>query len=597
TRLTLPDHVGTPGMDNTRAVEALGPALDGLAHHPVVPGPTDPVTVTISATDPEGVASVTLWAAVDGAQFASHPMVGTGAGHYQAVLPGLPGGATVQLVVQAQDVAGAKSVFPPRAEGSRALYRVSEALGDSHGKRVIRIWMTAEDSDWFHAAPNVMSNDRVRATVVRDDREVYYDVGVRAKGSERGRVTDLRLGFGVYFNADQPFRGAYGSVMIDRSQGVHFGQREWLLNQAMARAGSVSTEYNDLVHLVAPRPAQTGSAELQLARFGNTMLGAQFDDGARGQLFEYELIYYPQTTDDGTDEGQKLPQPDHVLGAGLGAPWADKEAYRHLYLAKNNRRADDYATLMTRLAVFDLPDAEFFATVEDALDTDQWLRAFAFASLAGVTDQFASGAAHNAQFYVRPGDGRLLYFPHDLDFFFGNPTQGLVKNGHLSRLLTQPLYKRAFCGHVVDLVQTSYNADYMAHWGELMGAMLPEQAVASHLAFLAARVQHVMVDAGDAVQTLVPPVDFAITSHDGADFSVEGDAAVLEGVGWVDVHTISRVDEVSEAPLEVLWTGATTWQLVLSLAPGPNPVTLVASDRHGEGLGDSSVVITSVDGE
>ena len=80
---------------------------------------------------------------------------------------------------------------------------------------------------WFaNDTPNVMSNDRVGATVVYDDREVFYDVGVRAKGSERGRVQDNRLGFGVYFNADQPLRGAYGSAMIDRSQGVNYGQRE-----------------------------------------------------------------------------------------------------------------------------------------------------------------------------------------------------------------------------------------------------------------------------------------------------------------------------------------------------------------------------------
>jgi len=197
---------------------------------------------------------------------------------------------------------------------------------------------------------------------------------------------------------------------------------------------------------------------------------------------------------------------------------------------------------------------------------------------------------------VRPSDGRLLYFPHDLDFFFGNPTQGLVKNGVLSRLLEEPLYKRAFCGHVVDFVQTSYNAEYMAHWGEHAGALLPEQAIASYVGFLVSRVQHLMVDAGDAVTKLVPEVDFAITTEGGASFTTEGETATLEGVGWVDVDAIVQMTGEGETPLELVWTGLTTWQVELALVAGPNIIALEARDRRGAAVGQAGCVITSTPG-
>lgn len=593
THLTLPDYAGTPGVANTIAVEALGPALSQLRHHPVVPQPGEPVTVSVVAEDPQGIGEVTLWLSADEGVYSDHPMTLVGGGRYEVTVLGFPLDAMVQMVVVAKDVEGAQSEFPPDGQQSRALFRVSAAAGDTHGKRTLRIWMTASDSAWLHAEPNLMSNDRVAATVIYDDQDIYYDVGVRGKGSQRGRGVDARHGFALYFNAGQPLLGGYGSAMVDRSQGVNYGQREWLLNQAMARAGSVSAEYNDLVHLVAPLELHTGAAELQLARFGNTMLDAQFEAGGEGQLFEYELIYYPTTTVDGTAEGAKRPRPDQVAGTTLRGLGDDKEAYRHLYLAKNNRRDDDYGGLMSRLPLFDLPDAAFFEEVEQALDVDQWLRSFAFAALAGSTDQYGTGAQHNAQLYVRPSDGRLLYFPHDTDFFFGTPTKPVVQQGDLNRLLQRPAYKRAFCGHLHDIVQTSYNAEYMAHWGERMGAMLPDQAIASYVAFLAARAQHVLYDAQDAVTKLIPPVVFGVTSPSPEETEILGDVVALEGLGWVDVATVHRLEGEEETPLELSWTDTTTWSASLGLVPGLNILTLRALDLHGVEVGQAELWLTS----
>ena len=91
---------------------------------------------------------------------------------------------------------------------------------------------------------NLMSNDHVGATLIEDERDVYYDAGVRLKSSQRGRPETLRVGFALRFSPDRLFRGSYDSVLIDRSEGVGYGQREMLIEQVMNHAGSVPASYS-----------------------------------------------------------------------------------------------------------------------------------------------------------------------------------------------------------------------------------------------------------------------------------------------------------------------------------------------------------------
>ena len=590
TRLPLPERHGTPGGPNSTSVANLGPACSDLAHSPAVPAAGEPVSVQARVRDPDGVASVMLHWAVDDGPFVALEMVDMGDGRFVAEVPGQPASAVAQIYLEAVDGLGAASACPSRGADSRALWQVAAAPPGGGALRPLRIILTPADAEWLHRDVNLMSDDHVGATVIYDQREVFYDVGVRLKGSERGRPRAERLGFGLYFSAQQPFRGVYRSVLVDRSEGVGYGQREMLINQMMTHAGSVSGEYNDLVQLLAPRAEHTGPAELQLARFGDLLLDNQFDDGGAGALFEYELVYYPTTTDDGTPEGLKLPQPDGVVGTAIRDLGDDPEAYRHTFLVKNNRRADDYRRVMALAAVFGLSGDDFVAQVGEVIDVDEWLRAFAFATLSGTVDQYGNGAQHNAQLYVRPSDQRVLYFPHDLDFFSGSPGGPVVANGDLAKLLGNPVWARRFYGQLHEIIETTCNDGYMSYWREHFGRLLPGQDFEAHHAFLVQRAAHVLSGAADSVTRAIPPVAFAITSEDGADFAVSAATATLAGVGWVDLREIWRVG--SAAPLAVSWTAATAWQAEVDLVCGPNTVTLQARDYAGRPLGSDVVVIT-----
>lgn len=594
TRVEQPDVSGTPGAPNSTWVENPGPTFADLRQDVAVPAPDQPVGITVSVDDPDGVEGVTLWSSVEGAPFTDHAMTEEAPGRWEASLPGEAAGTIVQFYVEAEDGLGSVATFPAEGPESRALIKFDDDLAATNGLHNFRILLTQADSDWLHEDVNLMSDDLLGATVVYDEAEVFYDVGVRAKGSERGRPEVPRLGYGVTFHAEQPFRGSHSSVLVDRSEGVGYGQREVLMNLVMTHAGAVSGEYNDLVQALTPRSEHTGPAELQLDRFSNLVLASQFVDGDSGTLFEYELIYYPITTDDGTAEGLKLPAPDYVIGTPLTDLGDDREAYRWNFLIQNNEREDDYGRLIDLGQTFALSGPEFLAEADAIIDVEQWLRAFAFATLSGAIDNYGSdGSQHNARFYVRPEDQRVLYFPHDLDFY-GSASMPLVGNGDLARLLEDPANRRSYYGHLQDIVERAYNGAYMTRWCDQLGALLPEQDVAGNCRFIADRADWVMSGSPDAVLTRYPTVDFRITTGAGADFSVASTEAVIEGEAWLDVRQIV-LDRTAE-PLALTWVDELHWQVIVPLEAGPNDVTLVATDLRGAVVGTDSIVVTSTGG-
>ncbi len=569
--LPRPERTGTPGRINSAASENTGPTFASLRHDPAVPTPGSPVTVEVEAADPDGVAAVRVFYSVNGGAFVSAPM-GTAdesEGLYRAVVPGGEAGSQVQFYVEAEDAVGAVSWFPAGGPDSRALYQTSTAVNTQ--LPVMRILMTAGDADFLHDVIQLMGNDRLGATIIYDEDTAVYDAGVRLKGSERGRVTQPRLGFNVEFPRAEAFRGVHGTLAIDRSEGVGFGQREILFNQAGQRGNVIPAEYNDLVHVVAPRAQHTGPAELQMARYGAVFLDGQFENGSDGSLYEYELIYYPTSTN---AEGYKLPQPDSVVGTPVTWLGADKEAYRWNFLLKNNSDRDDFGPVMGLGRLFSLGPAEFREQAAGILDIDQWLRSMAFSSLTGAGDQYFANSGHNGMFYERPSDGRMLHFPHDLDFAFSE-TRAIDENQDLRRILADPVWRRSYLGHLDDLAEHAWSPEYLGRWAGHFGDLLPGQPFNSHLSYMAARRTFVK----SQITQRLPRVNFAITTNGGSDFTSSEPVTALEGSGWINVHNIRR-EETGEL-LDVQWLDDRTWRVAIVLRTGPNTVTLQALDFQG----------------
>ena len=586
TLIDIPPLHGTPGTRNTTFTPNIGPTYSSLRHAPVVPGAFEPVTVSVQATDPHGLNTMTLWWRPDGGSWNSLLMTLDDATptRFNAVVPGRPADSVVQFFVEGTDGLGARSFFPADGTNSRALFKVDDGLAATNGLHNVRLVTLTADADQLFRQVNLMSNERIGCTMIYDEQEIFYDVGLRLKGSEHSRTTTQRLGFNLSFNSEQKFRGIHGTVAIDRSESTGFGQREMLVHQMLNHAGGVPTKYHDLIQVMAPRSEYTGSAELQLARYSDVFLEDQFQDGGDGTVFEYELVYQLNSTDTGTPEGNKLPNPDSVVGSAIRNLGDDKENYRWTMLLKNNEDRDSYTRMMAFCKWMETSGTNFTSQITNIIDVERWLRGTAVNVLSGAGDSYGGdGSQHNVQFYVRPEDGRVIYFPHDVDAFY-DASRPAVPNGDLSKIIAVPAYARSYYGHLQDVIATTYNANYMTRWANHFGQLLPAQNFAGHLAFIVQRVGVI----NSAINAAVPNVAFAITTSGGNNFGTTNNTVTFAGTAPLAVKTI----EVNGVSYPITWTSTTAWSIQLPLFNGPNPLIVQGVNNSGIRLTNAIDTIT-----
>jgi Lamin Tail Domain/CotH kinase protein len=596
--LDVPDDAGTPGTQNSTYSANLGPTYSDLIHGPILPAAGQAVTVSVRADDPDGIVSMTLFWSLDGGAWNSVAMPAGAENLYSGAIPGQSAGKVVQFYVRGQDALGAVSTYPAAGPNSRALYQVNDGQGPSTAIDAIRIIMTTADNASLFVNTDLMSNEVRGATVIYNNQEVFYDVGVRLKGSSWTRGLTIWGGsYTIEFHPDHLFRGVHDEISLDASgSGVGSSsqqrQDEILVKQVFNHAGGgLASNYDDLAYVITREPTHVGTVILQLARYNDVFLDESYVDGAQGNVFEYELVYYETTTVDGNVESLKLFPTQHVVGTPLKDLGSDKEAYRANARIKTNRAEDDYSQFIAMAQAFSLSGANFLNTISGLIDVDQWLRTFAMANLAGVSDSLATGGnQHNIVFYFRPEDGKAVMMPWDWDdCFVLSATSGLVLGSSslpLAKLMTSPTNAHAYYGHLLDIINTTYNSTYLSSFASQFGGLVG-QSFSGDVSYINSRRASVL----SQLNAVAPAVPFAVTTNGGNPFTVNATSTTLSGSGWIDVREIRLAG--GSQPLPLTWTTPTSWQVTVPLAYGANALTLEAYGFQGNLVGSDSITVTS----
>jgi hypothetical protein len=584
--LAVPLRTGTPGAVNSRFAGNIGPTCSGLAHSPVVPLPHQRVSVSLAATDPDGIASVALKYSVGGGPWQTSPMWTNGGGRFAGAIARQSPATVVQFYIEAIDALGAVSLYPPGGTNSRALYVVQDGQAAAAPMQNFRVIMTPADATYLHTGTNTLSNELLGCTVVSNEREVFYDAGVRLKGSFVGRNVP-RVGFHVGFDRTQLFRGAHRVVSVDRSQHSSIGGVGEIVTKHIANhAGGIPGMYDDLARFIAPVSSYTSQSQLRLTGFDNDYLDAQFEDGSDGPMFEVEVLRWNLATVDGNPES-----PKQVGNEGGGTGYINlevqnygdnKESYRWMFLQNNRRTADDYARLIAMAKVFSQTGLAFETQAVQVLDVDECLRVMAFESLVGVADAYYTGGnIHNFRLYVRPEDEKLLYLPWDWDSaFLNSSTASLIGTGNIRKLLDNPNNNRAYFNHMFDVLTTTFNAAYMGRWTAHYGTV-GGQDVSGILNFISARSSF-------ALGQLPTTAPFAITSNGGSNFGTSNSTVTITGTAPIGVKTI----EVNGVIYPVTWTSTTGWRLTIPLYGGTNLLAVQGMDNYGTRLTNAVDTIT-----
>ncbi len=453
--------------------------------------------------------------------------------------------------------------------------------------------MLPSETNLLHLSTNTLSNERLGATVIYDE-EVFYDVGIRLKGSFVGR-DEARVGFNIAFNPDQLFRGVHDKVAVDRSTHATIGVDEILIKHAANSAGGIPSMYDDLIDFVAPRSQNSGTSSLRMAGFDEVYLDSQFENGSEGNLYEYEVIRWATSTVDGNPESLKR-------AGGGGAPNGfsaveiqdlgdDKEAYRWTNLLVNNRTRDDFDSIIQMGKAFSQSGADLYAATQQILDIDQWMRTAAYQSLTGPADAYYTGSnRHNFRLYVRPDDGKVMYMPWDWDSAFQRSTSASLVGGEkLGQIVRIPANLRLYYGHMLDIVETAYNEEYMSRWTEYYGSVAG-QNFAGRLNYIDQRANFVT----NAIRADFPEIGFEVTNPPST--VVNATSVTVAGTGWVNVKEI-RLAERDES-LDLQWmtgngTNADTWATTIPLPFGTSVLTFEAYDFRGRLIGSETIEVES----
>ncbi|MBM3845414.1 MAG: hypothetical protein FJ405_03890, partial [Verrucomicrobia bacterium] len=595
TILPMPTRHGTPGSPNSRFTTNAGPALTLLSHSPLVPRTSEPVVVSVRATDPQGVRSMMLSYRVNPAiSFTNVPMTRSEDGLWRGMIPGFASGRVIQFFAQAEDEWGSSSMAPAGGPESRALYQVADNQSSrvpAHEFRVIQLDL---DRDALLRSTNLLSQQRRGGTMVYRRSEVFYDVGIRLHGSAAGRARDGDdyISYDVEFRDDNLFRGTVQHVGIDRSGRTPVPrQQDEIYVLHMFHSAGLPCHRTDLCYFIAPRTIHTGPAILQLGAYDGQMIGEQF--GRTGSVFNMDLTYEPSTTVDGRHESLKLPVPlQGHIGTDLADLGDDKEQYRSPFNIRLGERADDFTGIMRLGKTMGSPQTQFNEEIGAALDLNQAARHTALTILCGIGDSYFSSTPslpHNARIFT-PHDGGPAYFlPWDMDFVFLQASEASIfptDTVNLSKLIKHPLGRRLYLWHIYDLCQQVFHSGPMTPWLRNYGTVVG-QSYLGQTSYLQSR-------RSAALLQLPPGVSFAITNQGGMDFETNVSKVVISGTAWLDIREIRRVGDPK--PLAVEWTDATRWRAEVDLQRGPNLISLVAVGNGIQPIAEDRIVITRVDG-
>ncbi len=580
TIIQTPPLSGTPGRRNSTWKTNIGPTFANLKHEPLIPSSDDPVTVSVTAADPDGVSAIFLWYSVNGGSWTARTMTAGPDSRYTAVIPPQANHAVVQFYVAARDTLNVQTSLPAKGPNSRALYKVDNAFSIDPLRRDFRFIMTPADADFLHLDTNLLSNNRLGTTVVYNNKDVYYDVAVRLKGSMFSRTNINGIGYNIRFHPDEPFRGVHETVTLRGNS-----RRELLPKLIINQSGGIPGMYDDVVRLTSPKGIGDGIVAMAMARYGDVFLESQYENGQDGAVFKMEGIRVMQTTVDGNPESLKIYMPIGWMPqfdiADLGD---DKELYRWVYKINCSRAKDDYSRIIDMAKAFSLTGPALQQAVAQVLDVDTWMRQFALTSLCGIGDTYSQGNPHNLNFYVRPSDNKVLSMPWDWDFDFNlSASAPLWGNKNIAKVISLPPNKRLFMGHMHDMINTTYNTEYMSYW-----ITHYSQIAGMNFGYVAS---YINVRSAHVLSLLPPEIPFRITTNDGADFSVDDDGAVLHGDGWINVRSIYVSG--SDKPLDVEWLDDKTWRVIVPLQFGPNHVTLTARDFCGAEIASQTITVTS----
>lgn len=609
--LPVPANLGTPGMPNSSFITNAGPAIYNVTHSPALPAANQPVVVTASVSDPDGVTNLTLYYRLDPAtNYTSVPMKddGTGGdavpgdGIFSATLPGQQANTLAAFYISANDSLGAATRFPALLTDNTPVRECLVLFGDANPGGcfgVYHLWITqANVTRWANLGNE--SNEGIDCTMVYANR-VIYNGEAHFAGSPVHQYYDTPNGtlcsYKWIFPDDDKFLGATDFNKIHNPGNTGDDptyQREQLANTFLRALGVPWLNRRDVVVYVngnrrgpVMEDAQTPDSDYVKECFPND---------SDGYLYKIARWYEFGPFDTGYS------MPDNLVSECMILPYTTTggtmKVARYRWTFENRRTPDSENNYTNIFSLINAASTHgtpgYVASMESQANMENWMRVFAANHAAGNWDCFGSDSGQNLYPYVGTQGTKwtLLMF----DFNIGLGIDGsyppgedlfttLAGDTNMAGIYNEPAFLRMYWRALSELVSNgplnlslsvpSLNAKYAA------------------LKTTGESIEDPNLNLIPWISQASPLVAAQVNAANATSFSVNSGVTVSNGLAYLtgqapfNVNTI-LIDGTSYTPT---WTTVTNWLLEVPLEHGTNALDLTGVNRSGLAIaGDTNTV-------
>lgn len=592
---------GTPGTVNSTAAANIAPLIQEVAHYPLVPRSTEPVTITARLTDESasGLAATLSWRNASSATppaFVTVPMYDDGThgdglagdGLFGARLSANPSGTVIEFYVTATDAQALTRTWPaPAVETNgnpyqvcNALYQVDDSTTDT-SRPSYRLIMTKAEYDELYSIPNEgdpssRSHAQFNGTFIAFDgvgAEARYNCGFRNRGE--GSRDAQPPNYRVNLPSDRRWHGV--TALNLNSQYTH----NQIAGAALAALAGLPTEQHRRVQL---RVNGNERANAGSPQFGSYVHQEAVDS-------DFAANHWPADPDGNLYRGAS---PSHLATLSyLGTNYSDY--LTHGYSKSSNQSENDWSDLFQLTATLsNEPASNYWTAVQSVANVGEWLRFFAVFSLLGSEEtSLGTGYGDDYTLYRGMTDPRFNLVGHDWDTILnqaatGKPTASIFRAtavSSINRFLKSPDIAPLYYGELLHQLSNTFAPSAVSRTlEETLGGWVPPNYITTMKTFATNRAAGVLAQI-PVTQTVEGSSPAAVTTGGYWRYTTAN-------VTFFGTAHAARTRTVTVNGQPAAWTAWTAhWTNTLTLHPGLNSLLVQSFDENGVEVGNVSRVV------
>jgi hypothetical protein len=607
---------GTPGRANSIAQTNVAPFVTGVAHSPVVPRPTDVVTVSARMTDEHtnGVLATLYYRNATTANppaFTTTPMFDDGAhndglpsdGIYAAILPAQPAGTVIEFYLKVSDLEGHLRTYPnvlPPTNSLRTanlLYQVDTGAYTG-AQPLYRIVMTEMERAEIYAigrqCPDSDSDAQMNATWISTDgvntggttTQLRYNTGVRNRGhgTRQSNPNNYHVNIpgdrswknltGLNLNSQYAYSQVLGSAVFRR------------LENPMAESRAVQVRINSTNLMSLPGLPDNNS-------FGCYAANEQYNNDFVQRAFVLDPLGNSYR---GIRDSVLC---DSSLNGVADLTWQGANyavaAYTNAYFKQNNFLTNDWSDLIDLIAVLNSVNgyqaANYVADVQRRINVDEWMQYMAINTLLDNDETcLANGTGDDYGLYRGTLDTRFLALSYDMDTVMGRgltpipPHHSLFRMNTLpamAKFMQTPAFAPTYYRWLKTYADTAFSPAQMNPLlDQLLNNFVPQGTIDTMKAFNAAQVSYVLSQI-----PLSLTVSNTLPIQSGYPRTTTPSVNLTGTANAIDTRSVL----VNGSPASwVAWQG--TWTAAnVPLTPGINRLLIQSLDTNGVAFAQTNV--------